>query len=183
MPPPPKPHPIISDFPVTLQSAPILHLPPHFCLYEGAPQIPTLSHPKLQNPLTLRPQTSQGPRPSPPIAVKQGHSLLHMYMEPTIPLGALLSWWSSLWKNWVVRRTYVLLTMGLQSPSLSSSHFASSPARFSEFCRMVGTKHPPWIGESLVQPPQEQPHLGSLHMSFLTTAKGIDLLSADMIYL
>jgi hypothetical protein len=48
-------------------------------------------------------QTSTGPRASPPIAARHGYPLLHMYLEPWIPPGTLLGWWSSPWEHWVVR--------------------------------------------------------------------------------
>ena len=38
---------------------------------------------------------------SPPIYVRQGHHLLHMYHEPLIPPCTLLGWWCSPWKHWV----------------------------------------------------------------------------------
>jgi hypothetical protein len=56
-------------------------------------------------------------RASPPIAVRQGHPLLHMYLEPWVSPGTLLGWWSRPWENCVVRPAYVVLPMGLQSPS------------------------------------------------------------------
>lgn len=62
----------------------------------------------LQHPPTL------GCQASPLIAVKLGHPLLPIYLEPWIPLGILLAWWSSLWEKWVVRSAYVVLPMGLQ---------------------------------------------------------------------
>jgi hypothetical protein len=34
-----------------------------------------------------------------------------------VPHHTLLSWWSRLWENWVFRTAYVVLPMGLQSPS------------------------------------------------------------------
>jgi hypothetical protein len=62
-------------------------------------------------------QTSQGPRASPLIVVRQGHPQLHIYLEPWIPPGTLLRWWSRLHDNWLVRPAYVVLPLGLQSPS------------------------------------------------------------------
>jgi hypothetical protein len=44
----------------------------------------------LQHPPTLRNQTSTGPKASPPTAVRQGHSLLHIYLEQWIPPCTLL---------------------------------------------------------------------------------------------
>jgi hypothetical protein len=41
-------------------------------------------------------------RASPPIAVRQGYPRLHMNLEPWIPPGILIGWWSSIWENWVV---------------------------------------------------------------------------------
>jgi hypothetical protein len=78
---------------------------------------PTHSHspaPLLQHPSMLDYQTFPRPRPSPPIAVWQGHPLLQMYLEPWITPVTLCGWWSRFWENWVVRPDYVL-PMGLQS--------------------------------------------------------------------
>ena len=48
-----------------------------------------------QHPPMLGHQTSTGPRASPPIDVRQGHPLLHMYLELWIPLCTLLLFSSS----------------------------------------------------------------------------------------
>ena len=56
-------------------------------------------------------------RASPPIAVRQGHPLLHMYLEPWLPPCTLLGWWSSPWEHWVIWPADVVLPMGLQTPS------------------------------------------------------------------
>jgi hypothetical protein len=63
----------------------------------------------------LEHQTSTGQRGSPPIALRQGHPLLHMYLEPWIPPWSLLGWWPSPWEHWVIWPADVLC-MGLQSP-------------------------------------------------------------------
>ena len=117
--PPLSPHPMISKFPVTPPPIPSSALPP--CLYEGAlPPTHTLLPHHFP---TLGHQTSPGPRTSPLIDVRQGHPLLHMQLEPWISPCTLLGWWSRLWENWVVRPTYVVLPMGLQS--LSAPPFLS----------------------------------------------------------
>jgi hypothetical protein len=80
---------MVSNFLVTFSTNPPSHicLPPPF--YEGPP-LPTHTLPAtpLQHPHTLGYQISLGSRAS--------HPLLHMYLEPKIPLGILLGWWSSL---------------------------------------------------------------------------------------
>jgi hypothetical protein len=55
-------------------------LPLPLCLYECAPHPPTLSCPTAQESPTLGHQTSPGPKASPPIAVRQGHPLLHLFL-------------------------------------------------------------------------------------------------------
>ena len=84
-------------------------------------------------------QTSPKPRASPSVAVRQGHPLLHLHLEPSISPGILLGWWCSLWENCVVRPVCTVFPMELQTPSSPSS---SSPIRFSELSLMVGSKHP-----------------------------------------
>jgi hypothetical protein len=82
-----------------------------FSTYTPSPTTP------LQHPSTVGHQTSTGPRASPPIDVKQCHSLLPLYLEPWAPPCTLFSWWSSPWVHWVIRPADVTLPMGLQSPS------------------------------------------------------------------
>jgi hypothetical protein len=63
----------------------------------------------------IKPPRNQGPPL--PLLLGKAHPLLHMYLEPKIPLGTTLGWRSSLWENWVVQPAYVVLPMGLQFPS------------------------------------------------------------------
>ena len=100
--------------PIPYSPSPAFPLPPLGC---SPTHIPSPAPPLQHLPL-LGHQTSTGPRASPPIAVRQGHPLLHMYLE--ILPGTLLCWWSSLFKNWVVRKAYFVLLMELQSPSAPS---------------------------------------------------------------
>jgi hypothetical protein len=41
-----------------------------------------------------------GPRASPPFDVQQGHSLLHMQLEPWVPPCVHFGWWFSPWELW-----------------------------------------------------------------------------------
>ena len=44
-----------------------------------------------------------GPRASPPIDDRLGHSLLHMQLEPWVPPRVLFGWWfRELWEYWLV---------------------------------------------------------------------------------
>ena len=52
---------------------------------------PTLSFPTTLTFPYAGYQTSPGSRDSPPIAVRQGHPLLHMYLEPWIPVYSCIS--------------------------------------------------------------------------------------------
>jgi hypothetical protein len=94
--------------------------------FPGFPSENSLSHPLplLSQPTnscflvlafpTLRHQVFTGPRVSPPTDVQQGHSLLHMHLEPWVPPCVLFSWWFSpweLWRYWLVR--IVVPCMGL----------------------------------------------------------------------
>ena len=75
--------------------------PPHsFCLYESA-LTPPHSRPLLKHPPTMGHQCSL-----PSHCCERVHSLLHVYLEPWIPPGTLLSWWSRPWENWVVMPAY-----------------------------------------------------------------------------
>jgi hypothetical protein len=62
-------------------------------------------------------QTCLGQRTSPHIVVRQSRPLLYMYLELCIPPGTIFGWWSRLWENCVVQPAYVVLQIGLQSPS------------------------------------------------------------------
>ena len=117
--PPLTSHLLISHFPVTPLLPPFIpHLPfPSLLSIYTPPHTHNLPLPLLQHPATLGHQTSPRPSSSPPVAVRKDHPLLHMYLEPKIPLGTLLGWWSSLWENWVVRPAYIALPLGLQSLS------------------------------------------------------------------
>jgi hypothetical protein len=121
---------MVFHFLVTPLSHPIPHLPSHlpFACMRVFPIHPQSSTPSLHHPPTLGHQTSPGIRASHPVAIEQGHLLLHMYLDPKITVGILLGWWSRLWENWVVRPAYVL-PMGLQSLSASQS-FCQLPHQF-----------------------------------------------------
>ena len=69
-------------------------------------------------------------RASPPIAVRQGHPLLPVYLEPWIPPCTLLGPWSSLWEHWVVWPVNGVLPMGLQFLSTRLVH-QTAPASWS----------------------------------------------------
>jgi hypothetical protein len=101
--------------------------------------LPSHSQP-LQCLYSVRHQTSTGPRPSPPIAVRQGHLMLHMYLESWIPPCTLHSWWSSLWQHWVVWPSKVVLPMGLQPLFLQS--FQQLPNWVPELSLINGSQHP-----------------------------------------
>ena len=62
-----------------------------------------------------------GTTASPPVDAQQGHSLIHMQLEPWVPPCVLLDWWFSPWELWG-REGYWLVhivvpLMGLQTPS------------------------------------------------------------------
>jgi hypothetical protein len=77
-----------------------LHKPPShnlplllsLCHYEGAPPPthPLSPHFSPSISPTLEHQTSTGPRASPPTDVRQGHSLLPMYLESSFPVHSLV---------------------------------------------------------------------------------------------
>jgi hypothetical protein len=96
---------------------PIPHLPSPLPFAYMRVLSPSLSQPTpLASPY---PGASNLPRTKvpPPIVVRQGYPLLHMYLEPWIPPCTLLGWWSRIWENCMVRQAYVVLPMGMQSPS------------------------------------------------------------------
>jgi hypothetical protein len=63
-----------------------------------------------------------GPRASSAIDAQQGHTLLHMWLEPWVLPCVLLSWWFSPWElgggGWLV--DIAVLLMGLETPSAPS---------------------------------------------------------------
>jgi hypothetical protein len=115
--PPQAPHPTSALSSLPFASKRFLPHPLHF------------PAPLLQNLLVLGHQTSTGPRASPPIDVRQCHSLLPMYLEPWIPPGTLFGW------------CYCSSCM-VGIPLSSSSYSASFPTRVLDLSLMVGSKHP-----------------------------------------
>ena len=93
-----------------LHKPPIPHLPspPSPLPLGGCSPHPLSPDPLLQHPPMLGHQTFTGPRASPPIDDRQGHPLLHMYLEPWIPPCTLLIWWSRLWRHWVVQPGFAI---------------------------------------------------------------------------
>ena len=64
-------------------------------------------------------QPFSGPKASPPIDVQQGHSLLHMQLEPWVPPCVFFGWWFSPWKLWGYWLVHIVgPPMGLQTPSV-----------------------------------------------------------------
>ena len=51
--------------------------------------------------------------PSPPIDVRKGHPLLHVYLESWLPPCIPFGWWFSPWKLWVVQLVDIVLPVGL----------------------------------------------------------------------
>ena len=150
--------------------------------WECSPTHPHSPAPPLHHRPTLGYQTFPGQRASPPIAVGQGHLLLHVYLEPCIPLGTLLGWWSSLWENWVVRPAYVVLPMGWQSPSAPPGLL---PVPLSGSLKSVWWLAPSiciCIGQLVARPSQKLPYLVPIHKCLLTIATVLGLVSTDMIY-
>jgi hypothetical protein len=86
------------------------------------PDPPALSHPSP--PASLYAEVSNLHRTKwiPPIAVRQGHPLLPMFLESWILSCTLFSWWSSRWEHWVVQAANVVLPMELQPPQLFQSY-------------------------------------------------------------
>jgi hypothetical protein len=99
-----------------LLSAPKISLPP-----PHAPQ-PTQSHSWPWHSPILGYRTFPRPRASPPSDDQLGHPLLHVHLEPQVPLCAFFDWWFSpkeLWGYWLVHID--VPPMGLQPPSLAPS--------------------------------------------------------------
>ena len=123
---------MISYFPVTLSQAPIPQPPSPpspLPLWGCSPIHPSSPAPPNQHPPTLGHQTSRGPRASPPIDVRQGHSLLHMYLEPWIPPCILITCLFSCDLGW----SYLLFILSTLSLIL---HFVCPSIR----CHCLGLK-------------------------------------------
>jgi hypothetical protein len=77
--------------------------PPHPPLW--SPNPPTFASLSWHSP-TLGHRAFTGPRTSPPIDVRQVHSLLHMKLEPWVPTCVLFNWWFSPWElggtDWLI---------------------------------------------------------------------------------
>ena len=62
-----------------------------------------------------------GPRASPPTDDQEGHPLLHMLLEPWVPLCVLFGWWFSPWDLWCRGRGWlvdiIVPPMELKTPS------------------------------------------------------------------
>ena len=90
------------------------------CFYEVCPR-PPASLP--WHPPTLGHWALMETRASPPIDA-QGHPLLHIMLEPWVPLCVLLGWWFRPWELWLVD---IVLPMGLQTPFAPSLLSLSPP--------------------------------------------------------
>jgi hypothetical protein len=139
-------------------SKPTSALPLPFACLRVLPHLPTLSCPPLQHPTTLQHQTSQGARASPPIAVRQVHLLLHMYLEPWIHPGTLLDWNSSFWENWVVRPAYIVLTTRLQIPTTPPVLLPAPAPGYLSSVWWLAPRICIWIHHLLARLPKEPPH-------------------------
>ena len=97
-----------------------LPYPSYPCIYEGVPHTPTPTSLLWISPtLGHLPSQDQGP------LLPLRHPLLHMWMEPRVPLCALFGWWFSpreLWEVWLVDIfvPHKHRNMGLQTPSATS---------------------------------------------------------------
>jgi hypothetical protein len=110
----------------------------------------------------------------------QCHPLLHMYLEPWIPPVTLLCWWSRLWENWVVRSAYVVLPMGLQSPSTPPVLLsAPPPGSLSSVWWLAPSIHI-CIAQLLAGLFMETPHQVPVSKHLLTTATVLSLVCAEM---
>jgi hypothetical protein len=102
-------------------------IPPSLCFYEVLPypsiHSPTPASPPWHSP-TLGHQISTGPRVSPPIDAQQGHSLLHMQLEPWVPPCVLFGWWFSPWESWGSGRLMLLLFLWDCKPLLLPYRFS-----------------------------------------------------------
>ena len=98
----------------------ILNLALPFASMRVLPHPTTHSGPTAPTSSMLGHQSSGGPRASPFTDVRQGHPLLHMYVEPWIPPCTFFGWLSSSWEHWGFWPVYIVLPMGLQSPSPST---------------------------------------------------------------
>jgi hypothetical protein len=112
-------------------------LPPSEC-FPTHPQFPA---PPLQHSPMLGHQISTGPRASSSIAVRQGHSLLQMYLESWIlPVHSLVGGLVSGSTGWSSQTMFFFL-WGYSHPLLIQS-FCQLPHGIPELSLMAGSKHP-----------------------------------------
>jgi hypothetical protein len=109
--PPPTPHPT-SAFPLTFMRVGGGAPPPNLTILPYHSSIHRDIKPsRNQDPFLLL------------VAVRQGHPLFHMYLEPWIHPGTLRGWWSRLWENWgfflTVSPSWLSVHHNVQSPKTS----------------------------------------------------------------
>jgi hypothetical protein len=107
----------VIPFIIPAHRTPLSH-PTSSFFYEGVPPThpTTPATPPLHSP-TLCHQAFTGTRASSPIDAWQGHPLLHIWLEPWLPLCVLFFfffWWFRLWVIWLFD---IVLPMELQTPS------------------------------------------------------------------
>jgi len=79
-----------------------------------------------------------GPMASPPIDVQQDHPLLHMQLEPWVPLSVLFGWCFSPWELWVGCLVgWYCSSYMIANPFSFFSPFSNSPFRDPLFSPMV----------------------------------------------
>jgi hypothetical protein len=170
---------MISQFLVTpLQYPhPTSAFPSSHCHCEGAHSVthPPSPTPPLQYPPTLGHQTSTRPRASSPIDVKQGHPLIHMYLEPWISPCTLLDWWSSSWEHWVIWPAKIVLPVGFQPPSAPPVLSQSPPPGSPSSVWWLGPSIYICIGQLLAEASKEHQYQVPVSNCFLAT----ETVSAD----
>jgi hypothetical protein len=131
----------LSWFP--LQKTPITFSSPCFC--DG---VPPPTHPLLlpcpDVPWHWGIKPSQDQEPLVPTDVQQGHALLHMQLEPSIPRCLLFGRWFNPWELWGgLVGWYCCSSYGIANPFSSFSSFSNSSIGDPVLSPMVGWKHHP----------------------------------------
>jgi hypothetical protein len=111
------------------------------------------------------------PRASPPFDTRQGHSLLHMQLEPCVPPCVLFGWWFSPWELWEIWLVDIVIpSMGLQTPSAPRILPLTPP--LGSFCsdQWLAVSIHPCICQALAEPLREQLYQAPVSKCFLASA-------------
>ena len=100
----------------------------------------------------------------------QGRPLLHVQLEPWVPLCVLFGWWFSPWEIWGVWLVgTVVLPMGLQTPSALSILFLNPPLGTPCSVQCLAVSMHPYICQALAEPRRRSLYQAPVSMHFFAS--------------